>query len=478
MTRFVLGDDRSQSTLFPERLDDYLGDDNPVRAIDVFVDELDLAKLGFGGVEPEATGRPAYHPATLLKIYVYGYLNRVQSSRRLERECQRNIELVWLTGRLMPDFKTIADFRKDNGEAIRKVCREFVVLCRRLELFSETSVAIDGSKFKAVNARDRNFTQAKMQRRLEQIDESIARYLSQLDSADRQGPTVPEAKITRLNEKIATLRQEIQRLNALNAQMMQTEDKQISLTDPDARSMATSGRGSGIVGYNIQVAVDTKHHLIVTHEVTNVGTDRSQLAHVAKETKVMLELENLDVVADRGYFNSEEILACEKAGITVTLPTPMTSNSKAEGRFGKQDFRYVAEEDIYICPAGEKLAYHYTTEENGLVLRRYWTNACQSCAIKHSCTTAKERRITRWEHEHILEAVQRRLDEHPEKMRQRRETVEHPFGTIKSWMGSTHFQMKKLKHVGTEMALHVLAYNMKRVMKILGVGGLMEAIHA
>ena len=478
MTRFVVGDDRSQSTLFPERLDDYLGDDNPVRAIDVFVDELDLAKLGFGGVEPEATGRPAYHPATLLKIYVYGYLNRVQSSRRLERECQRNIELVWLTGRLMPDFKTIADFRKDNGEAIRKVCREFVVLCRRLELFSETSVAIDGSKFKAVNARDRNFTQAKMQRRLEQIDESIARYLSQLDSADRQGPTVPEAKITRLNEKIATLRQEIQRLNALNAQMMQTEDKQISLTDPDARSMATSGRGSGIVGYNVQVAVDTKHHLIVTHEVTNVGTDRSQLAHVAKETKVMLELENLDVVADRGYFNSEEILACEKAGITVTLPKPMTSNSKAEGRFGKQDFRYVAEEDVYICPAGEKLAYHYTTEENGLVLRRYWTNACQSCAIKHTCTTAKERRITRWEHEHILEAVQRRLDEHPEKMRQRRETVEHPFGTIKSWMGSTHFQMKTLKHVGTEMALHVLAYNMKRVMKILGVGGLMEAIHA
>jgi transposase len=478
MTRFVVGDDRSQSTLFPERLDDYLGDDNPVRAIDVFVDELDLAKLGFGGVEPEATGRPAYHPATLLKIYVYGYLNRVQSSRRLERECQRNIELVWLTGRLMPDFKTVADFRKDNGEAIRKVCREFVVLCRRLELFSEGSVAIDGSKFKAVNARDRNFTQAKMQRRLEQIDESIARYLSQLDSADRQGPTVPEAKITRLNEKIATLRQEIQRLNALNAQMMQTEDKQISLTDPDARSMATSGRGSGIVGYNVQVAVDTKHHLIVTHEVTNVGTDRSQLAHVAKETKVMLELENLDVVADRGYFNSEEILACEKAGITVTLPKPMTSNSKAEGRFGKQDFRYVAEEDIYICPAGERLAYHYTTEENGLVLRRYWTNACQSCAIKHTCTTAKERRITRWEHEHILEAVQRRLDEHPEKMRQRRQTVEHPFGTIKSWMGSTHFQMKTLKHVGTEMALHVLAYNMKRVMKILGVGGLMEAIHA
>lgn len=234
MTRFVVGDDRSQNILFPECLDDYLGDDNPVRAIDVFVDELNLAELGFDGIKPRETGRPAYHPATLLKIYIYGNLNRVQSSRRLERECQRNIELVWLTGRLMPDFKTIADFRRGNGKAIRKVCCEFVMLCRRLELFSEASVAIDGSKFKAVNTRDRNFTQAKMQRRLAQIDESIARYLSQLDSADRQGEAVPEAKITRLKEKIATLRQEIQRLNALNAQMMQTEDKQISLTDPDA----------------------------------------------------------------------------------------------------------------------------------------------------------------------------------------------------------------------------------------------------
>ena len=327
MTRFVVGDDRSQSTLFPERLDDYLGEDNPVRAIDVFVDELDLAKLGFGGVEPEATGRPAYHPATLLKIYVYGYLNRVQSSRRLERECQRNIELVWLTGRLMPDFKTIADFRKDNGEAIRKVCREFVVLCRRLELFNEASVAIDGSKFKAVNTRDRNFTQAKMQRRLAQIDESIARYLSQLDSADRQGEAVPEAKITRLNEKIATLREEIQRLNGLNTQMMQTEDKQISLTDPDARSMATSGRGSGMVGYNVQSAVDTKHHLIVTHEVTNVGSDRSQLSRMSEQARAAIGSEAIEAVADRGYYSGEEIVACEQAGVTVYLPKPITSVS-------------------------------------------------------------------------------------------------------------------------------------------------------
>src|SRR6266581_2295476 len=277
MHRFIDGEDRMQPALLPHCLEDYVSEENPVRVIEVFIDELDLAALGFSGMTPAATGRPAYHPATLLKIYVYGYLNRVQSSRRLERECQRNIELVWLTGRLMPDFKTIADFRKDNSEAIRRVCREFVVLCRRLELFSEASVAIDGSKFKAVNTRDRNFTQAKMQRRLAQIDESIARYLSQLDSADRQGEAVPEAKITRLNEKNATLREEIQRLNGLNSLMMQNEDKQISLTEPDARSMATSGRGSGMVGYNVQSAVDTKHHLIVSHEVTKVGSDRSQL---------------------------------------------------------------------------------------------------------------------------------------------------------------------------------------------------------
>jgi transposase len=478
MARFVVGVDRSQSTLFPERLDEYLSEDNPVRAIDVFVDELDLAKLGFAGVEPEATGRPAYHPATLLKIYVYGYLNRVQSSRRLERECQRNIELVWLTGRLMPDFKTIADFRKDNGEAIRKVCREFVVLCRRLELFSEASVAIDGSKFKAVNTRDRNFTQAKMQRRLAQIDESIARYLAQLDSADRQGEAVPEAKITRLNEKIATLRQEIQRLNALNVQMMETEDKQISLTDPDARSMATSGRGSGMVGYNVQSAVDTRHHLIVAHEVTNVGSDRDQLSGMTERARLAVGSKAIEVVADRGYYKGEEIVACEQAGMTIYLPKPMTSGLYAKGRFGKQDFVYVTTEDVYLCPAGEQLPYRYTNEEDGKTLRRYWTTACQACALKSTCTTGKERRISRWEHEAVLEAVQARLDRSPDKMRLRRQTVEHPFGTIKSWMGSTHFQMKRLKNVGTEMALHVLAYNMKRVMRILGVGGLMEAIRA
>ena len=479
MKRFVEGVDRGQTTFLPECLDDFIDEDNPVRAVDVFVDELDLGGLGFDRVDPKATGRPGYHPSDLLKLYIYGYLNRVQSSRRLEREAGRNLEVMWLTGRLAPDHKTIADFRKDNGAAIRKVCSQFVVLCRRLELFAEASVAIDGSKFKAVNNRDRNFTAAKMKRRMEQIEESVARYLHQLDSADRQEPSLARTtNMDRLKDKIEILKQEMQRLEKLEVLRLAAPDQQISLTDPDARSMATSGRGSGMVGYNVQMAVDTKHHLIVAHQVTNEGTDRAQLATMAKQTKATVKTDKLDVVADRGYFDSKEILACELADITVTLPKPQTSGSRAKGRFVKADFRYVAEEDVYICPAGERLIYRFTGEEKGLIKHRYWTSACQSCAIKDLCTSGKERRIARWEHEDVLEAVQQRLDEHPEKMRQRRETVEHPFGTIKSWMGATHFQMKRLKKVGTEMALHVLAYNLKRVMNILGVGALIEAMSA
>jgi hypothetical protein len=403
----------------------------------------------------------------------------VQSSRRLEREAGRNVEVMWLTGRLVPDHKTIADFRKDNGPAIRKVCSQFVALCRQLGLLAAASVAIDGSKFKAVNNRDRNFTSAKMKRRMAQIEESVARYLHQLDSNDRQEPSLAQTmRTTRLKEKIERLKEEMQRLEKLEVQRLAAPDQQISLTDPDARSMATSGRGSGMVGYNVQAAVDIKHHLIVAHEVTNRGTDRSQLAQMARQTKAALETDSLDVVADRGYFSSPEILACEAAGITVTLPKPQTSGNRAKGRFVKADFRYLADDDVYLCPAGERLKYYYTNEERGLTLRRYWTNACQDCAIKQDCTTNKMRRITRWEHEHVLEAVQQRLDEHPEKMRQRRETVEHPFGTIKYWMGATHFQMKRLKKVGTEMALHVLAYNLKRVMNIMGVGALIAAMSA
>ena len=476
MKRFVKGLDRGQATLFPECLDDWIDEDNPVRVIDAFVDALDLAELGFE-VEPAETGRPAYHPSALLKLYIYGYLNRVQSSRRLEREAGRNVEMMWLLCRLVPDHKTIADFRKDNGRAIRRVCVRFVELCREMGLLAKASVAIDGSKFKAVNNRDRNFTRAKVERRRAQLEEGVARYLSQLDTADRQEPSeVLAVKTTRLKEKLAKLGEEMQRLKALEARMLAEPDQQISLTDPDSRSMATSGRGSGVVGYNVQVAVDTEHHLIVTHEVTNVGSDRAQLARVAKETKATLQTDTLEAVADRGYFSGEEILACDEAGITVTLPKPMTSGAKYDGRFGKQDFVYLPEEDVYRCPAGERLTYRFTSVENGLNLRRYWTNACRTCALKSRCTTGVQRRITRWEHEHVVEAVQKRLDENPEAMRQRRETVEHPFGTIKARMGATHFLMKTLPRVAAEMALHVLAYNLTRAMNIMGPGRLIAAM--
>jgi transposase len=479
MKRFVEGLDRGQGTLFPETLDDFVEEDNPVRVIEAFVEALDLGGLEFGGVDPKATGRPSYHPSVLLKLYIYGYLNRVQSSRRLEREAGRNVEVMWLTGRLVPDHKTIADFRKDNGPAIRRVCSRFVAVCRRLGLLGEASVAIDGSKFKAVNNRDRNFTSAKMKRRMAQIEESVARYLRQLDSADRQEPSLARTmRTTRLKEKIAKLTEEMGRLEGLDARRRESADQQVSLTDPDARSMATSGRGSGVVGYNVQAAVDTEHHLMVTHEVTNVGSDRSQLAHMAKETKATLGVDKLDVVADRGYFNSREILACEEDGITVTLPKPMTSRARKQGRFGKEDFRYVSGDDVYLCPAGESLIYRYTREQDGLALRYYWTSVCADCAIKDRCTPSKERRVSRWEHEDVLEAVQQRLDENPQAMRRRRETVEHPFGTIKARMGATHFLMKTLPRVATEMALHVLAYNLTRVMNILGIGPLMAAMRA
>ena len=479
MAGFIEGADRGQLSLLPGSLDDWVGNDNPVRVIDAFVDKLDLNKLGFETVEALDLGRPGYHPSVHLKLYIYGYLNRVQSSRRLERECQRNLEVMWLTGRLAPDHKTIADFRKDNGQAIKKVCAQFVELCRRMGLLEKPSVAIDGSKFKAVNNRDRNFTQAKVAKRRTQLEESVARYLSQLDTADRQEPSEAiELKKTRLKGKLEKLKSEMQELEAVEKQVLASPDKQISLTDPDSRSMATSGRGSGVVGYNVQTAVDTEHHLIVHHEVTNVGSDRSQLANTAKATKEVLGFDKLEAVADRGYFNGEEIKECDDAGITVTLPKPMTSGAKSEGRFGKQDFVYKPDENVYRCPAGETLKYYYTKEEKGQKFGCYWTNACRTCALKAKCTTGKERRIYRWEHEAVVEEVQKRLDKNPNAMRTRRETVEHPFGTIKMRMGATHFLCKTLPKVATEMALCVLTYNLTRVLNIVGVETLIAAITA
>lgn len=475
MSGFITGESRSQATLFPERIDDYILEENPVRVVDVFVDGLNLTALEFK-TESAATGRPAYHPASMLKLFIYGYLNRIQSSRRLEREAGRNVELMWLLGRLAPDFKTIADFRRNNGKGIKKVCSEFVQICRKLDLFTDAFVAIDGSKFKGVNTRDKNFTKAKIKRRLEQIDTSISRYLGQMESADRRDDKASSHKIERLEVKIGKLNNEIKKLNDIETQLNGTPDKQVSLTDPDARSMSTSGKGSGVVGYNVQTAVDAKNHLIVAHEVTNVGHDRHALYQTAALAKETIGCDSLEVVADRGYYTGVEIYDCEQNQISVYLPKVQTSVNMAKGLFGKRDFRWIAEDNEYECPAKERLIWRFETTEKGKNIHKYWSSNCPQCALKDQCTTGVNRRVSRWEHEEVLDLVEARIQMEPERMAVRRATVEHPFGTIKSWMGSTHFQMKTLKHVSTEMSLHVLAYNLKRAMKILGIAELMNAV--
>ena len=471
MSKFIEGQDRSQGTLFPERLDDYVDEDSPVRVIDVFIDDLDISGLGFR-TELAATGRPRYHPKTMLKLYVYGYLNRVQSSRRLEVEAQRNIELMWLTGRLAPDFKTIADFRKDNPEAIRLVCREFVMLCKKLNLLSEKLVAIDGSKFKAVNSRDKNFTKAKMKRRLRDVEAAIERYLAQLDETDRSEPVPDDAKT--LQDKVAKLREEMARLKKLEVRMLEAPDQQLSLTDPDARSM--NSRGTGMVGYNVQSAVDAKHHLIVAHEVSKVGSDRQQLAKMAKQAKATLGTEKLTVVADRGYYNGDEIRECEQNDIVAYVAKPKTSPNKAKGYFDKSRFLHIKEDDEYECPAGERLAYRTTTTDGSKTIRRYWSSACGSCMLKSQCTNGKERRVSRWVHEDVLDRAAKRLRRQPQVMTARRSLVEHPFGTLKSWTSSNHFLTRRLSGVSTETSLQILAYNMKRAINLVGTRKIIEMI--
>jgi transposase len=477
MHRFIDGEDRMQQALLPHSLEDYVGEENPVRVIEVFIDELDLAALGFSGMTPAATGRPAYHPSTLLKIYLYGYLNRLQSSRRLEREAQRNIELMWLTGRLAPDFKTIADFRKDNGAAIRAVCAQFVGLCRRLKLFTHAVVAIDGSKFKAVNNRDKNYAVAKVTGRMEQVDVSIARYLRALDRADREESDVAEAKSGRLKEKIAGLRRQMQALRVMEQTVQDAPDLQVSLTDPDARSMATSGKGTATVGYNVQIAVDAEHHLIVAHEVINQGYDRHQLAPMAFKARQATGCEQITTLADRGYFNGDQVLSCDGTGVAPVVPKTLTSGNTKRGLFTGQDFIYDAEKDHYTCPAGQHLTRgRVRSDRSGDIDQYRHLTACFTCPLRPRCTAEKVKRVKRWKHEGVLDAMQDRLDRMPEAMGVRRQTVEHPFGTLKAWMGATHFLTRTLDKVRTEMSLLVLAYNIKRMIRMFGVGPLIAAI--
>jgi hypothetical protein len=385
---------------------------------------------------------------------------------------------MWLVGRLAPDFKTIADFRAENTAAIKNVCREFIVLCRRWSLFTEATVAIDGSKFKAVNHRDRNFTSGKMATRMALIEQSIAEYVEQLDRMDRCETMTTPKQATRLKERIATLKDEMSRLEGLKARMEAAPDGQVSLTDPDSRSMASQGKGTGIVGYNVQTAVETQHHLIVAHEVTNVGSDRRQLKRMSEAAREALGTRDLTALADRGYYGGEEIKACHDAGIVPLVPKVLTSNSKAEGRYDKSDFVYDRERDVFRCPAGEDAVRRFTSIEKGMTIHKYWSSACRGCALRAKCTTADYRRIGRWEHEHVLDDMQSRLDANPKAMQVRRSTAEHPFGTIKAWMGATHFLCRGLPRVSAEMSLHVLAYNLKRVLKIMGTAPLIDALRA
>ncbi len=474
MTHHIKGQSRHQSTLFPEVIDNFVTEDNPVRVIDVFVDQLDLLSLGFESVTAKQTGRPGYHPATMLKLYIYGYLNRIQSSRRLEKETHRNVELMWLLERLRPDFKTIADFRKDNGKGIKNVCRKFVDLCRQINMFDDSAFAIDGSKFKAVNNKAKNYTPSKVQFHFDHVESSIQDYLSQMNTNDNdEKDTSSSVSVS----KLAWYKQRLLELKALEKEVSEHPDKQISQTDPDARLMKTHHMERQVC-YNVQSAVDTKHHLIVTHDIV-MTTDRGQLAVVAKQVQQALDKKNITVIADKGYFSRTDIKATQDLGVTASIPQSDTSGSKKKGIFNKSLFKYDKHKDVYICPADEELPHRRNVMDRGLELKVYVNHiACRDCAIRAKCTRSQNepRKMKRWIYEDDIDVMQKRLDDNPSLSVLRKQTVEHPFGTIKMWMGATHFLMKRKKNVSIEMSLHVLAYNLKRMMTIKGTIGLMEAM--
>lgn len=477
MSRFIEEDNRQQSSLFPERLDEYINDENPVRVIDAFVDGLDFKQLEFIRAVPKATGRPGYKPGTLLKLYIYGYLNRIQSSRRLEKETQRNVELMWLLGRLQPDFKTIADFRKDNGKAIQKVCREFVEICRHLDLFANSLVAIDGSKFKAVNSKQKNDSQGSMKRRIARVEKHIEDYLKALEDKDSDDCSVDERSVPQLKEKLDELQAYLLELKQREEEVKAHPDKQISETDPDSRLIKQSTVGS-LVGYNVQTAVDTEHKLIIAHEVTNSPVDRGQLLPLARLAQEALGTQELTVFADRGYYKGTDIKSCVDEGITTLIPKSLTSNPGANGLFPRSAFHYDAQNNEYRCPANQVLTYRFSSVEKGMSIDTYYVSnpICRACEFKSQCTVGVNRRMRRWEHEDVLEAMEEKLQQTPDAMATRASTVEHPFGTIKLWTGSRHFLTKELKNVRTEMSLSVLAYNLRRMISILGVSELIKAV--
>jgi transposase len=471
----ISGFERSQILLLPEAVDDYVDADNPVRFIDVFVDELDLSAAGFVRVAAKATGRPGYSPADLLKLYIYGYLNRVRSSRRLEMESHRNIEVIWLLRSLKPDFKTIADFRRDNRAAFRSVYREFALLCRRLDLYGRELLAVDGTRIEAVNNKDRNFTRNSLQDFIRAADERLDDYLRRLDEGDvEEGGTGGGARTKNLAEKIEALRQKRGRYGAMLADLERTGENQISLTDPDSRAMAAYTKVG--VGYNIQIAVDAKNKMIVEQAVTNQVVDMGLLTQTAEPARAILDVENIDVVADRGYFKIEDIEACEKAGLTPYVPKPQRGSAVRKGFFRKDEFRYDPDQDVYICPAGETLSPNHEGKSRDLKKIDYSNPAaCPACPLRSRCTT-NLRRVSRLENEAVLDRMAARLKARPEILDRRRQLVEHPFGSIKQWMNQGTFLMKGLDNVRAEFSLTAVVYNLRRALNILGVEAMMAAV--
>jgi transposase len=470
-----LGLDRSQTLLFPELLEEYIAAENPVRFLDAFVGSLDLHALGFARARCADTGRPPYDPADLLKLYLYGYLHRVRSSRLLEAECHRNVEVLWLLGKLTPDFKTIADFRKDNLKPLKAVARQFTVLCRKLELFGGELLAVDGSKFKAVNSRDQNFTQKRIAEWLAQADVRLEEYLKGLETADAAEASAPAPNRAELEQKIAQLREKRDWYEGLQAELEAGDTRQISLTDPDTRLMP-KGQGSQ-VGYNAQIVVDAKHKLIAAADVTNEVTDLRQLAPMALEARENLELKRADVLADTGYYNVTDVNLCVDHGLTPYVPKADTSANTAQGLYGKSKFRYDAQKDVYVCPAGSELTYRFSTFELGRGLRYYRASGCKYCSLKSLCTRNKANRtITREDNEHLMEAMAVRMAQQPEKFKLRKQLAEHPFGTIKRWFGYDHFLLKGLAKVQCEWSLTTLTYNLKRVLNLVSFQKLMAAV--
>jgi transposase len=473
----ITGLERSQLLLLPESLDDYVGAENPVRLIEAFVDGLDLAELGFARVESKDTGRPGYAPADLLKLYIYGYLNRVRSSRRLEAETHRNVEVIWLLRHLKPDFKTIADFRRDNRNAFRPVFRQFVLLCKQLDLFGRELLAVDGTRIKAVNNKDRNFTYASLRQFIKLADQKLDDYLQRLDQSDAAERTTGGSRVKNLGEKIAAVRERRDRCQKMLVELERTGEDQISLTDPDSRAMAAHTHVA--VGYSVQVAVDTKHKLIVEQQVTNQVLDMGLLTETAKPAKEILGVETIDIVADKGYFKIEDIEACEMAGMAPYVARPQRGPAVKQGLFRKDEFDYDAETDSVICPAGQRLQPYTSSLIRGLKKINYANRAaCRDCPLRSRCTDNQFRSVSRLENEAVLDRMAARLAQRPGILDERRASVEHPFGSQKQWMYQGAFLMRGLEKVRAEFSLTALAYNIKRVLNLVPFAELTAAMTA